>query len=197
MVNENKQLKREYPRAKKGEESEVVGILDPLIKEWFFTKFKDLSDSQLYGVMPIHQRRNILVSASTGSGKTLTSFLAINNYLVGLARRNELEDKVYCIYSSPLKALNNDIFVNLENPLSEIYKLAEEKGIVLQKIRVGLRTGDTENKDKVRMLKHPPHIFVEIIHLRNYEGCESYQFFFQCILCSRYYTPPYHLCLEL
>ncbi|MBS3078965.1 ATP-dependent helicase [Candidatus Pacearchaeota archaeon] len=135
-------------------------ILNPLVKEWFFNKFKDFSDAQLYGVMSVHERKNILISAPTGSGKTLTSFLAILNYLVGLAEKNELEDKVYCVYSSPLKALNNDIFVNLIKPLEEIYKLAEKKGIKLQKIRVGLRTGDTKAGEKTKMLKNPPHIFV-------------------------------------
>jgi ATP-dependent helicase Lhr and Lhr-like helicase len=149
-----------YPRAEIRESDEVIRILDPIVKEWFLAKFEGFSESQLYGVMPIHERKNILISASTGSGKTLTGFLAIINYLIGLARKNELEDKVYSIYSSPLKALNNDIFVNLIKPLEEIYLLAEKKGIVLQKIRVGLRTGDTENKEKARMLKHPPHIFI-------------------------------------
>ena len=149
-----------YPRINLRESSELIGILDPIVKEWFFSKFGGFSDSQLYGVMPVHERKNVLISASTGSGKTLTSFLAIINYLIGLSRKNELEDKVYCVYSSPLKALNNDIFVNLIRPLEEIYELAERNNVILQKIRVGLRTGDTETKDRVKMLKHPPHIFI-------------------------------------
>ncbi len=139
---------------------EIVTILDPLVKEWFFEKFKVFSESQLYGVGYVHERKNILISASTGSGKTLTSFLSILNYLVQLARKQELEDKVYCVYSSPLKALNNDIYVNLIKPLEEIYKLAERKNITLQKVRVGLRTGDTTSTEKAKMLKYPPHIFI-------------------------------------
>jgi len=149
-----------YNLAKLRESSEINGILDPLVKEWFFGKFKDFSESQLYGVMNIYERKNILISAPTGSGKTLTSFLAILNYLVSLARKNELEDKIYCIYSSPLKALNNDIFVNLVRPLEEIEFLANMKGIKFQKIRVGLRTGDTTSSEKAKMLKNPPHIFI-------------------------------------
>ncbi len=149
-----------YPRAEIRKSSEIIKILDPLVKEWFFDKFEDFSDSQLYGVMNVHERKNILISASTGSGKTLTSFLSILNYLVRLARKNELEDKIYCVYSSPLKALNNDIYVNLVRPLGEIYELAEKRGIELQKIRVGLRTGDTTPAEKAKMLKNPPHIFI-------------------------------------
>jgi ATP-dependent helicase Lhr and Lhr-like helicase len=155
----NKQTVK-YPRAAKRNEKEVVGILDDLVREWFISKFEKFSNSQLYGVMNVHERKNILISASTGSGKTMTSFLSILNYLVGLARKNELEEKIYCVYSSPLKALNNDIYVNLTKPLSEIYELADKKGVELQKIRVGLRTGDTSASEKAKMLKKPPHIFI-------------------------------------
>src|SRR3989344_9281305 len=144
-----------YPRAEIRDEKELIEILDPLVKEWFFSKFEKFSKSQLLGVMNVHERKNILISASTGSGKTLTSFLSILNYLVILARKNELEEKVYCVYSSPLKALNNDIYVNLISPLKEIYELAETKKIRLQKIRVRLRTGDTTSSEKAKMLKNP------------------------------------------
>ncbi|MBR9705762.1 ATP-dependent helicase [Candidatus Pacearchaeota archaeon] len=149
-----------YPRAKLRKFAEIVGVLDPLVEEWFFSKFSDFSESQLYGVMNVHERKNILISAPTGNGKTLTSFLAILNYLIRLARKKELEEKIYCIYASPLKALNNDIYVNLLRPLEEIEHIAKIKGIELQKIRVGLRTGDTTAYEKQKMLKKPPHILI-------------------------------------
>ncbi len=155
MENRHKYLKAELRK-----QEEIIGILEPLVKEWFFSKFKEFSESQLYGVMNVYERKNILISAGTGSGKTLTSFLSILNYLVILSKKGELEDKIYCVYSSPLKALNNDINVNLIGPLNEIFKIAEEKGIELQEIRVGLRTGDTSSSDKAKMLKKPPHIFI-------------------------------------
>jgi len=154
-----KQIQK-YSRAEIRNKQEIIGILDPLVKEWFFSKFKDFSDAQLYGVMNIHERKNILISAPTGSTKTLTAFLSILNYLVGLSRKNELEEKVYAIYASPLKALSNDIFVNLINPLREIEELAEKKGIKLQKIRVGLRTGDTSIAERAKMAKHSSHIYI-------------------------------------
>ena len=68
-----------------------------------------------------------MISAPTGGTKTLTAFLSILNYLIILARKEELEDKVYCVYISPLKALSNDIFVNLQEPLKEIKELAKFK----------------------------------------------------------------------
>lgn len=141
-------------------EDEVKAILNPLVKEWFFSKFDKFSLTQLYGVKKIHGRKNILIGAPTGGTKTLTAFLSILNYLVGLALRNELDDKVYCVYESPLKALSNDIFVNLINPLNEIKELAEGGGLKMQEIRVALRTGDIESKDRQKMLKKTPHILV-------------------------------------
>ena len=146
--------------AKLREDSEINGMLHPLVKEWFFSKFKSFSVPQKFGVMNIWERRNILISAPTGSSKTLTAFLAIINYLVMLAEKNQLEDRIYAVYTSPLKALSNDIHKNLIEPLEIIYKLAEDKGIKLQKIRVGLRTGDTTTAERAKMAKKSPHILV-------------------------------------
>lgn len=64
-------------KAKEWSEKELANALNPLVKEWFFSRFKEFSLPQLYGVMPIHNRQNILISAPTGGTKTLTSFMAI------------------------------------------------------------------------------------------------------------------------
>src|SRR3989338_611637 len=85
---------------------EVEKVLNPLVRDWFFSRFEKFSLTQMYGVKKIHDRKNLLVSAATGGTKTLTAFLSIMNYLVGLALRNELEDKKYAVYCSPLKALS-------------------------------------------------------------------------------------------
>jgi len=147
-------------QAKERKDSEIAEILHPLVKEWFFSRFKEFSQTQRFGVMNVWERKNTLISAPTGGTKTLTAFLSILNYLVGLAEKNELEDKVYAIYCSPLKALSSDIYVNLIKPLEEINKIAEQKGIKLQEIRVGLRTGDTSQKERAKMARKAPHIFI-------------------------------------
>ena len=144
----------------KHEEKEIRKILHPLVSEWFFGKFKTFSLTQQYGVMEIWNRNDILISAPTGGTKTLTAFLSVLNFLVGLAEKNQLEDKIYAIYTSPLKALSNDIHKNLVEPLQEITELAEKKGIKLQPIRVGLRTGDTTQSERAKMARKAPHIFV-------------------------------------
>ncbi|MBU1136414.1 MAG: ATP-dependent helicase [Nanoarchaeota archaeon] len=147
-------------KAKLKTENEIVDSLNPLVKEWFFSKFKEFSLTQRYGVIPIWDRENILISAPTGGTKTLTAFLSILNYLVGLAEKNELEDKVYAVYISPLKALSNDIFKNLNEPLEEIYEIADKWNLKLQKIRVSLRTGDTSASEKQKQTRKSPHILI-------------------------------------
>ena len=117
----------------------LKSVFHPLLNRWFFSKFQDFSLPQLYGVMEIHSRKNILISAPTGSGKTLTAFLSILNELVDSSEKQILEDNVYCVYVSPLKALGNDIQVNLLKPLQEINELARKD----LGIRIGVRTGDT------------------------------------------------------
>lgn len=142
------------------DKEEIDSALDPLVKEWFYNKFNEYSISQKYGVLNIIAKNNILISAPTGGTKTLTAFLGILNYLVSLARQKNLEDKIYCVYVSPLKALNNDIGHNLKEPLKEIFELAEKKGIKLQEIRVNVRTGDTSIAEKSKMSRKSPHILI-------------------------------------
>lgn len=131
-------------------------MLSPIVKDWFKNKFKVFSDAQKFAVIDINSRKNILVSASTGSGKTLTAFLSVLNHLIDCSEAKILENKVYAVYVSPLKALNRDISVNLLEPLAEMEEQAGKKF----GIRVGVRTGDTTPAEKAKMLKHPPHILV-------------------------------------
>src|SRR3989344_9384847 len=138
------------------EPKHLHAILHPLVNQWFFSKFKQFSLPQLYGVMEIHQRKNILISAPTGATKTLTGFLAILNELVDSAKKLILEDQVYCVYISPLKALNYDIHYNLSTPLQEMEKINEKP----LGIRAAVRTGDTTASEKAKMLKNTPHILI-------------------------------------
>ncbi|MFH0752635.1 MAG: ATP-dependent helicase [archaeon] len=143
-------------KKKPNSDEELFGLLHPIVKTWFQQKFGSFSNSQKMGVMNIHSRKNTLISAPTGSGKTLTAALAILNELVDSSEKGILEDRVYCIYTNPLKALSNDVEINLRGPLREMESLAmKDLGI-----RVAVRTGDTSAAEKAFMLEHPPHILV-------------------------------------
>ncbi len=141
---------------KPNSDKEIFEALHPVAAEWFRKKFGSFTESQKHALLNIRDRKNILVSSPTGSGKTLCAFASILNYLISLDERSELEDKVYCVYISPLKALSRDIEVNLKNPLEEMEGIAGKK----LKIRIAVRTGDTTPKEKTKQLKHPPHILI-------------------------------------
>ncbi len=147
---------KENDAAKK---EDILKFLHPFVREWFLSKYEDFTPPQKYAIPFIHNRKNILIMSPTGSGKTLSAFLAIINELVKRAVNNTLEDKVYCIYVSPLKALANDIKRNLQEPLEEIKKIAEKKGKSIE-INAAIRTGDTPNSERQKMLKKPPHILI-------------------------------------
>jgi len=145
-----------FARKEPSAEEVVRKIKNEEIKHWFFSKFQDFTPAQKYALYYIAQGKNVLITSPTGSGKTLSAFLFAIDYLLSLAKNGKLEDKIYVIYISPLKALNNDIHRNLEEPLHEIGVLNP----VAHEIRVGVRTSDTPSEVKAKMLRKPPHILI-------------------------------------
>ncbi len=143
----------EYPS------EEILDNLHPFVKEWFTSQFSEFSPPQKYSIRNIQLGINSLISSPTGSGKTLSAFLAIINELVLRSDTGTLEDRTYCVYISPLKALANDINKNLTEPLEAIAIIAEKYGRHLN-IRIGTRTGDTEKSKRAGHLLRPPHILI-------------------------------------
>ncbi len=138
----------------------MLSGFDPLVAEWFATRFSYATEPQLRGWPEIRQGRDVLISAPTGSGKTLAAFLHCIDTLVRRARLGPLADGTEVVYVSPLKALSNDVHKNLEVPLAEIAALAAAQGIALAPIRAALRTGDTPQAERRQMTRTGPHILV-------------------------------------
>src|SRR5665213_3431195 len=130
----------------------------PVVQEWFVAKFGTPTEPQEAGWPPILAGEPTLISAPTGSGKTLAAFLVCIDILLRQAIAGKLAPVTQVVYVSPLKALSNDIQKNLDEPLREIQQLAMERGYLSAEIRTGVRTGDTLTKDRIAMLKRPPHI---------------------------------------
>ena len=148
-------MSTEFQKTEHSDE-EIFKALTPTVSSWFRKKFGKFSPPQKFAVLDIHKKKNVLISAPTGSGKTFSAFAAIISELVRLSEAQKLEDKVYCVYISPLKALNNDIKKNLLEPLTEI---EAEHGTELG-IRVFVRTEDTTQAEKSKMREKPPHILI-------------------------------------
>ncbi|HLI87023.1 MAG TPA: DEAD/DEAH box helicase [Bryobacteraceae bacterium] len=138
----------------------MLPSFDPLVADWFQSRFGQATEPQLLGWPVIREGRDVLISAPTGSGKTLAAFLLCIDGLVRRARSGPLPDQTEVLYVSPLKALSNDVHKNLDVPLSGIAALAAERGILLSPIRTALRTGDTPQWERQRMVRSRPHILV-------------------------------------
>lgn len=141
----------------KGFHKSILDRFHPLIREWFAGRFSRTTDIQEKAWPCIAQGEHLLITAPTGSGKTLTAFLwAIHQLVTGAWARGTTR----VLYVSPLKALNNDIQQNLILPLAEIEKMFQGAGQVFPEIRVLTRSGDTPQKDRRKMSLHPPEILI-------------------------------------
>ncbi len=143
----------------------VLAPFHPAVRTWFERRFGTPSRVQDLGWPVIGESQNgvghdVLLCAPTGSGKTLAAFMWAINRLIGEAEAGALRDEVSVLYVSPLKALANDIRLNLDEPLDGVRRVAAEMGIQLAEVRAALRTGDTTVKERGAMLRKPPHILV-------------------------------------
>jgi len=95
----------------------------PLIERWFRSRFAAPTEPQERGWPVIAGGGHVLIAAPTGSGKTLTAFLACIDKLHKESLVGGLADEVRVVYVSPLRALSNDMHRNLEVPLREMAEL--------------------------------------------------------------------------
>jgi ATP-dependent Lhr-like helicase len=134
-------------KAKPSKKSDPLAPFSAATRRWFEASFEGPTPAQTGGWEAISSGEHTLICAPTGSGKTLASFLwGIDK----LARAKDLGTGVKLVYVSPLKALSYDIERNLRAPL---------RGIGAE-IAVGLRTGDTSQKERRAMAKTPPDILI-------------------------------------
>ncbi len=133
----------------------------PAVQAWFDNNYAAPTSCQEQAWAGVQQNRDVLVSAPTGSGKTLAAFLAVIDDLVQAGLKHDgLSSATYVVYVSPLKALSYDIERNLIAPLEGIRKQLSEADHRDCEITVGVRTGDTSQYERQKMVKKPPHILV-------------------------------------
>ncbi len=135
----------------------VWSLFDPLIARWFTTQVGPMTQVQAQAWPVIAGGQNALITAPTGSGKTLSAFLfALNQLLTGVWEGG----KTRVLYISPLKALNQDIARNLETPLAQIEALAEREQRAFSPVHIAVRSGDSTEEERRRMARNPPEILV-------------------------------------
>ena len=139
------------------ETSEFLSNFHPLIARWFRERVGTPTETQAYAWPAIARGEHVLITAPTGSGKTLTAFLwAIDQ----LTRGVWPSGRTSVLYVSPLKALNTDIRRNLLQPLTELEDVFKAAGETFPQIQVETRSGDTPQAERRRMLRRPPEILI-------------------------------------
>ncbi len=129
-------------------------------RNWFEQHLGAPTEAQAQAWPAIQKGQHTLISAPTGSGKTLAAFYSAIDGLVKQGLNGGLTNSTQILYVSPLKALSNDIHRNLEVPLAGIAQQLQQQGLPAVDISIAVRTGDTPQSARQKMLKKPPHILV-------------------------------------
>lgn len=127
----------------------VLELFHPAVRTWFRRYFATVTDAQARAWPLIQAGQSLLLAAPTGSGKTLSAFLAVLDELFrqGLEHQGALPAQTQVVYVSPLKALSNDIRLNLQAPLEGISQALAEQGLDAPRITTAVRTGDTPQRN--------------------------------------------------
>ncbi len=130
----------------------VLNLFEHETAKWFADTLGEPTPVQKEAWTIIAEGKHALISAPTGTGKTLSAFLIFLDRMKRQAAEGTLAQELMLIYVSPLKSLAADIRENLRRPLEGIGAEAD--------IRVGIRTGDTPQRERQQMVKKPPHILI-------------------------------------
>ena len=138
---------------------EVLQRFSPAVRAWFSTSFPAPTPPQINGWPAITEGKHTLICAPTGSGKTLTAFMASIDRLT-TTPIPEKTARTRVLYISPLRALAFDIEKNLRAPLMGIQLAAERLGEPFVAPVVAMRTGDTSSKDRQALIRRPPDMLI-------------------------------------
>ena len=106
--------------------------------------FKQLTQIQIKAVPIIYQKKDTLVIAPTGSGKTECSVIPIFSHI----KQSKKLGKIKAIYVTPLRALNRDVF-------RRIVRYAEKDGLSIE-----IRHGDTPQSTRKKISNNPPDVLI-------------------------------------
>jgi len=127
-------------------------VIDEQIKASFRDEgFQTLTKIQSMSIPVISRKRNCLLVAPTGSGKTEASIIPIFSLLE--IERDKNPDftegnAIVVLYITPLRALNNDV-------LRRIMNYAKKRNLEAQ-----IRHGDTTRTARQKLVNKPPHILI-------------------------------------
>ena len=123
------------------QKSEINNNIQSLFQKFGFF---NLTEIQKKASPMILQKKDCLVIAPTGSGKTECSVIPIFSILKKIKKKG----KIKVLYITPLRALNRDVF-------RRITKYAHENTLSVE-----IRHGDTTQKDRKKINENPPDILI-------------------------------------
>ena len=132
-------------------------------RTWFRAAFAEPTPAQAGAWASIASGNHTLVVAPTGSGKTLSAFLASIDQLLTTPTPEDKTKRTRVLYISPLKALAVDVERNLRAPLAGIRQTAERLSpgaTGLPDVRVGIRSGDTPASERRTLTTRPPDVLI-------------------------------------
>ena len=128
--------------------NEVFQILQRPIREQIQRQgITEASEIQKLSIQPILQKKNVLLIAPTGTGKTLAAVLPIFDLYFSTKKIGSI-DGISILYITPLRALNRDI-------LRRLIKIGNELGLDVQ-----VRHGDTPTSIRTKQAKKPPDMMI-------------------------------------
>jgi len=122
-----------------------IEVLDPRVQECIRKRgFTELSDAQQQAIPLIHDGRNIVLIAPTGTGKTESAMFPVFNGLLSMPAGGGFK----AIYITPLRSLNRDILARMQWWCAELG------------LSVGVRHGDTPMGERRKQALSPPDLLI-------------------------------------
>jgi ATP-dependent Lhr-like helicase len=118
--------------------------LESVLTKFHSLGFTQLTEIQKKAIPVIVQKKDSLIIAPTGSGKTECSVIPVFSFVAD----SRQEGKIKTLYITPLRALNRDVF-------KRIIKYAE-----LESLTIEIRHGDTPQNLRKKITAQPPDILI-------------------------------------
>ncbi len=119
-------------------------LLESLLEKFHGLGFSTLTEIQKKALPFIIQKKDSLIIAPTGSGKTECSVIPVFSFV----SQTKQTGKIKALYITPLRALNRDVF-------KRIIRYAESESL-----KIEIRHGDTSQAARKKIVALPPDVLI-------------------------------------